>query len=137
KDVFADDFKVGAALSTAQVMGEEPKSLDLAGRQVNTITPENLLKWDEVHPEPDQYNFEPADRYVEWGEKHGMFIVGHCLVWHNQTPPWAFRGDGDKPLDRAASLARIKAHIDAVVVLYKVRVGGGDVVNEAIDEEGR
>jgi endo-1,4-beta-xylanase len=136
KETFRDAFRVGVALSTDQVMGEEPAALELAARHCNAITPENLLKWAEVHPEPDQYNFEPADRYVEWGEKHGMFIVGHTLVWHNQTPPWAFRGDGDKPLDRETALKRIEEHVTAVVGRYKGRIHGWDVVNEAIDEQG-
>ena len=103
KDVFKDAFRVGAAISTEQVMGGEPAALELTARQCNTITPENLLKWAEVHPDPNQYNFEPADRYVEWGEKHGMFIVGHTLVWHNQTPAWAFRGEGGKPHAQSAA----------------------------------
>jgi endo-1,4-beta-xylanase len=137
RDAFANAFRVGAALSTDQVMGEEPAALELAARQFNTITPENLLKWAEVHPEPDAYNFEPADRYVEWGEKHGMFIVGHTLVWHNQTPPWAFRGEGGNPLDRETALARLEEHIGKVVGRYKGRIHGWDVVNEAIDEQGR
>src|SRR5262245_8983542 len=86
KDAFEDDFVVGAAIGTHQILGEEPAALALVARQFNSITPENLLKWAEVHPEPDQYNFEPADKYVEFGEKNKMFIVGHTLVWHNQTP---------------------------------------------------
>ena len=104
KDAFKDDFRVGAAIGTQQVMGDEPAALELAARQFNTITPENLLKWEEVHPQPDEYNFDPADRFVEFGEKHGMFIVGHTLVWHNQTPDWVFEGDSAKPLDREALL---------------------------------
>jgi endo-1,4-beta-xylanase len=137
KDVFSDDFKIGAALSTDQVTGEEPKSLTLVEQQFNSITPENLLKWAEVHPEPERYNFEPVDRYVEWGQKRGMFIIGHTLVWHNQTPPWAFAGIEGKPLDRETALRRIKEHIDTVVGRYKGRINGWDVVNEAIDDNGK
>src|SRR3990170_3765631 len=77
KDAFADDFLVGTALGTAQIMGEEPAALELSARQFNAITPENCLKWAEVHPEPDEFDFEPADKYVAWGEENGMFIVGH------------------------------------------------------------
>src|SRR6187401_1532414 len=79
KEVFKNDFRVGTAISTAQIMGDEPAALELAAKQFNTITPENLLKWQEVHPQPDQFNFEPADRFVEFGEKNGMFVVGHNL----------------------------------------------------------
>ena len=137
KDVFADHFRVGAALGTHQVLGEEPGALELVARQFNTITPENLLKWAQVHPEPNQYDFEPADQFVAWGEAHGMFIVGHTLVWHNQTPEWAFAGVDGKPMDRETALARLKDHIDTVVGRYKGRIHGWDVVNEAIDDEGR
>jgi endo-1,4-beta-xylanase len=137
KDAFADDFKVGTALSTPQVMGEVPAALELVAKQFSAITPENLLKWAEVHPDPDEYNFEPVDKFVEFGEKHGMFIVGHTLVWHNQTPEWAFKGVEGKPLDRETALARIKKHIDTVVGRYKGRVTAWDVVNEAIDDQGK
>jgi endo-1,4-beta-xylanase len=137
KDEFKGKFHVGAAISTPQVMGDEPESMKLAGRHFNTITPENLLKWQEVHPQPDEYNFAPADAYVKFGEANDMFIVGHTLVWHNQTPDWAFASVGDKPLDRDTALARIKEHISTVVGRYKGRIHGWDVVNEAIDDEGK
>lgn len=137
KETFRDDFLVGTALSVKQIAGEEPGALELVAEQFNSITPENCLKWAEVHPQPDKYDFEPADRYVEWGEQNGMFIVGHTLIWHNQTPPWAFAGAGGKPLDRETALARIKEHIDSVVGRYKGRIRGWDVVNEAINDQGK
>jgi endo-1,4-beta-xylanase len=136
KEVFAKDFRVGAALSTPQVMGEEPAALELAEAQFNSITPENLLKWAEVHPQPQQYNFEPADKYVAFGVKHGMFIVGHNLVWHNQTPPWVFEGENGQLPSREALLKRMQDHIHAVVGRYKGRIKGWDVVNEAIQDDG-
>jgi len=137
KDAFRDDFRVGTALATPQILGEEPESLALAAREFNAITPENCLKWALVHPEPDKYDFEAPDQYVAWGEANGMFIVGHTLVWHNQTPAWAFAGVDGKPLDRETALARLKSHIDTVVGRYRGRIKGWDVVNEAIDDEGK
>jgi endo-1,4-beta-xylanase len=136
KDQFKDKFHVGAAIATHQVLGDEPESMKLAARHFNTITPENLLKWQEVHPQPDEYNFAPADAYVKFGEENDMFIVGHTLVWHNQTPDWAFAGVGGKPLDRDTALKRIEDHITSVVGRYKGRIHGWDVVNEAIDDNG-
>ena len=47
------------------------------------------------------------------------------------------QGEGGKPLDRETALARIKEHIDAVVGRYKGRINGWDVVNEAIDDDGK
>ncbi|MGD9636266.1 MAG: endo-1,4-beta-xylanase [Pirellulales bacterium] len=137
KDAYHDNFLVGTALGTKQIMGEEPGAMKLAARQFSAITPENCLKWEAVHPQPKEYDFAAADMYVEWGEVNGMFIVGHTLLWHNQTPPWAFEGVAGKPLDRDTALARIKDHISTVVGRYKGRIDGWDVVNEAINDEGQ
>lgn len=136
KDAFKKDFLVGVALGTRQVMGEEPQALELAAKQFNAISPENLLKWQEVHPEPKQYQFEPADRYVEFGQQNGMFILGHNLVWHNQTPRWVFENEEGKPIERDALVERLREHISTVVGRYKGRITGWDVVNEAVEDDG-
>ncbi|HVT29376.1 MAG TPA: endo-1,4-beta-xylanase [Lacipirellulaceae bacterium] len=136
KDAFAGKFRIGAAVSTPQIMGQEPAALQLVAKQFNTITPENLLKWAEIHPQPDEYNFAAADRYLKFGEQHQMFIIGHNLVWHNQTPPWVFEDGSGKPLRRDALLRRMRDHIHTVVGRYKGRINGWDVVNEAIDDDG-
>jgi endo-1,4-beta-xylanase len=136
KEAFAEHFRIGAALSTPQAMGEEPAALELAARHFNTITPENLLKWAEVHPQPDQYNFDPADKFVAFGQQHGMFIVGHTLVWHNQTPAWVYQNESGQPLSRDALIERMRDHIHTVVGRYKGKIGGWDVVNEAFEDDG-
>ena len=100
KDVFQNDFHVGAALSLNQISGNEPEAITLVEKHFDSITPENILKWEEVHPEPNRYNFAAADRYVAFGEKHKMHIVGHTLVWHQQTPKWVFQDDNANPVDR-------------------------------------
>src|SRR6185369_16538134 len=84
KDVFKNDLKVGAALNRRQIFEEDKRGAQIVSTHFNSITPENVLKWALVHPEPDKYDFAAPDRFVEFGEKHGMFIVGHTLVWHNQ-----------------------------------------------------
>jgi endo-1,4-beta-xylanase len=137
KEVFRNDFRLGAALSWDQISGREPEALALVERHFNTITPENILKWEEVHPEPDRYNFEPADRYVAFGEKHGMHVVGHTLVWFHQTPAWVFQDQAGKPLSREALLERMRDHIFTVMGRYKGRIHGWDVVNEAITADGQ
>jgi endo-1,4-beta-xylanase len=136
KSVFKDDFYIGAALSLNQISGNEPDSVALVEKHFNSITPENILKWEEVHPEPNKYNFEPADRFVALGEKNKMHIVGHTLVWFFQTPDWVFQDESGKSLDRKALLRRMKEHIFTVMGRYKGRIHGWDVVNEAITEDG-
>jgi Beta-1,4-xylanase len=136
KSAFANTFRIGAALNPSHFLEQNTNALAIIKSQFNTITPENVLKWEPVHPKPDTFDFEPADRYVAFGEKYGMFIIGHTLVWHNQTPRWVFQDDKGNPLDREALLRRMQEHISKVVGRYKGKIAGWDVVNEAVDDNG-
>lgn len=136
KDAYKGDFYIGAALNKAQIEGTDTAGIALVKQQFNSITPENILKWENVHPKDGVYVFEPADKFVTFGEKNKMFIVGHTLVWHNQTPAWVFRDAQGSPVDRATLLKRMEDHIKTVVGRYKGRINGWDVVNEALDEDG-
>ena len=136
KEVFQNDFYIGAALNIEQIIGMEPKAMELVARHFNSITPENIMKWEEIHPEPERYNFEASDKYVAFGEKHNMHIIAHNLVWFHQTPDWVFQDNAGFPLSREALLDRLKEHIFTVMGRYKGRIHGWDVVNEAIMNDG-
>lgn len=137
KEAFKDHFYIGAALSLPQILGKEPGTLALLESHFNSITPENILKWEEIHPEPERYDFVAADRYVALGEKYNMHIIGHTLVWFHQTPDWVFKDESGRPLSRNALLDRMKEHIFTVMGRYKNRIHGWDVVNEAFLSDGR
>jgi endo-1,4-beta-xylanase len=136
KDAFQKAFRIGVAVNQAQFEERDTRGLPIIKAQFNTISPENVLKWDSVHPRPDGFNFAAADHYVEFGERNHMFIIGHTLVWHSQTPRWVFQDDKGGPADRDTLLKRMRDHIHTVVGRYKGRVGGWDVVNEALNEDG-
>jgi endo-1,4-beta-xylanase len=136
RDAYHGAFLVGAALNEAQFSGRDTAGAALVAAQFNTISPENVLKWESVHPRPGSYQLAAADRYVAFGERHGMFIVGHTLVWHNQTPRWVFEDSAGHPVGRDTLIARMRDHIATVVGRYRGRIGGWDVVNEALNEDG-
>jgi endo-1,4-beta-xylanase len=136
KDVFRGMFYIGASIDQKQIEERDPRGNPIITSQFNTISPENVLKWDRVHPRPDGYNFDPVDRYVAFGEKHKMHIIGHCLVWHCQTPRWVFEDGQGKPVTREVLLDRMHDHIRTVVGRYRGRVAGWDVVNEALNVNG-
>jgi endo-1,4-beta-xylanase len=136
KDVFKEYFLIGGALNRNLVSGKDPNAAEIAIKHLNTATPENDMKWLLIHPKPDQYNWEPADLFVDFALKNNMVPIGHCLVWHAQVPRWTFRDDSGNPLTRDALLARMKEHITVVVGRYKGRVKGWDVVNEALNDDG-
>src|SRR5687768_2502429 len=111
KDAFRNHFKVGAALNHGHFSGDDQRGSAIVTAHFNSITPENILKWGLVHPRPDRYDFSAPDRFVEFGEKRQMFIVGHTLVWHNQTPRWVFEDEKGKPTNRETLLNRLRDHI--------------------------
>jgi len=136
KDVFKGSFLIGAALNPAEFTESDARDAALVKAQFDSISPENVLKWASVHPAPDRYAFDLADKYVAFGEKNHMFIVGHTLVWQHQTPRWVFEDAKGNPVDRETLLKRMREHIQTVVGRYKGRVNGWDVVNEALNDDG-
>jgi len=58
KDVFKKDFLIGAALNQNQFTERDTRALPIIINQFNSITPENVLKWGSVHPQPNTYNFD-------------------------------------------------------------------------------
>jgi len=139
KDAYKNDFLIGVAINQKQFTGEDTNGAAIIKAQFNSISPENVLKWESIQPRPgkDGYNFEPGDHYVEFGGQNGMYIVGHTLVWHSQTPKWVFLADdGTNYCDRETLLNRMHDHIQTVVGRYKGRIKCWDVVNEALNDNG-
>lgn len=136
KAAYTDAFLVGTAVNNQIVSGADAASHAVVPVQFNTITAENVMKNEVINPEPGIYDFGPADAFVEFGEQHNMFIVGHTLVWHNQTPAWFFQDEQGQPNTPAAQIERMRRHIEVVAGRYAGRVHAWDVVNEVIDNDG-
>ncbi len=176
KEAYQGHFHIGVAINRTIAVGEDGtadnvnRTLEqvrqdtaLVVAQFDQISPENDLKWLLIHPRPgpDGYDFRAADAYVAFGERHHLYLVGHTLVWHGQTPNWVFAGTLPPPPDvapkedgqRAAGrrrrewyagprasreelLERMREHIHTVVGRYKGRIKVWDVVNEAIADNG-
>lgn len=136
KDAFEGKFLLGAAINQGQILGTDVKGDSVLLQHFNAIEPENCLKSQEIMPVFGQYQWELADKYVDFGEKNGLAVFGHCLIWHSQcTPDFCFDAQGNL-LDAATLKARMKEHITTTVTRYKGRIKGWDVVNEAILEDG-
>ena len=102
-------------------------------REFSSITPENAMKWDQVRPARDRFEFGQADAVVDFAREHGMRVRGHTLVWHQQNPAWLRSGR----FSRDEMIALLREHIHRVVGRYKGRVGAWDVVNEPLTDDGR
>lgn len=136
KDVVPRGWLIGAAINQRQSDGVDTAAVDLVTRQFNSISPENLLKFESIQRQPGQFTFDAQDRYVAFGAARGMAVIGHTLVWHSQTPAWVWAGIDRSPADRATLLERMQTHITTVVGRYKGKIRGWDVVNEALNDDG-
>jgi endo-1,4-beta-xylanase len=136
KDAYADAFLMGTAVNAGIVSGRGAADREIVLREFNTVTAENVMKAAVVNPRPGEFNFRAADEFVEFGEEHDLFLIGHTLVWHNQAPDWFFRDAEGRPVGKEALTERMRSHIEAVAGRYAGRVDAWDVVNEVIDNDG-
>jgi len=112
KDACKDHFLVGAAINRSIATGtpiragfanrtleQVQKDIAVAKEQFNQVVAENDMKWQHIHPREgaDGYDFGPADAFVNFGLSNNMYIAGHTLVWHSQTPNWVFAGTNPPP----------------------------------------
>jgi endo-1,4-beta-xylanase len=136
KEAYKDAFRMGVAVNPAVVSGRDGGSREIVLREFNSITVENVMKAGPINPRPGVYNFGPADEFVAFGETNGLFMIGHTLVWHNQTPEWFFLDENGRTNTRAAQIERLRSHIEKVAGRYAGRLQAWDVVNEVIAEDG-
>lgn len=137
KDVFAGRFFIGCSLGNKEFREQPPTVLKLVTDQYNTTTSENMLKWGPFNPQPGVYSHDLADAYIDFGNEHDMYVVGHVLFWHNQTPDWVFEDEQGQPLTREALLERMRQRVRYVAQRYGDRIDAWDVVNEAILGNGK
>jgi endo-1,4-beta-xylanase len=105
----------------------------IAAAEFNSLTPENQLKWEFIHPdEQGVYNFGPADELVAFAQDNGMDVRGHTLLWHSQNPAWL--EEGDFSADELRDILR--DHIHTVVGRYAGKIQQWDVANEIFHGNG-
>ncbi|MFA6812724.1 MAG: endo-1,4-beta-xylanase [Bacteroidaceae bacterium] len=136
RQVLNGKILIGCAVNVNQTNGEDSVGSAIIAAQYNSITPENCMKSEVIHPEENRYDFIASDAYVDYGMNHGMFIIGHCLVWHSQLAPWFCVDKDGKNVSPEVLKQRLKTHIETIVGRYKGRIKGWDVVNEAFNDDG-
>ena len=131
KKYFSSFFNIGAAINEDIILDLDNDSKRIVETNFNSITPENSLKWMFIQPSPNYFNFTVSDKYVDFGTKNKMHIVGHALVWHSQL------ADFIQNIESKAEMTKhFENHIYTLVSRYKGKINAWDVVNEAFNEDG-
>ena len=129
-------FLIGVAVDTRLPAGQDPAAEAIVKEQFNQVVAENCMKGEENHPEVNRFDFTDGDKLVDWAERNGKTVIGHCLVWHSQPPKWMFTDANGKTVSREVLIGRMYNHIMTVVTHYKGKIKGWDVVNEAFEDDG-
>lgn len=161
---FEDKVKIGVAFTSNQISpyfdyGENflndpaiaDTNLDITRgimKHYNIYVLGNELKSDHCNPAPDTYNFDDADRFVEFGKAAGAELRGHTIVWHSQVPQWWFKADPSDTSTLQECLAngtlatreqlteRVTTYIKEVITKYKDDIKYWDVCNEVLNANG-
>ena len=136
KEALAGKFLIGTAMNINQIWGKDTLAVKVIAQQFDAIVAENCMKSMYLQPKEGEFNFKDADRFVAFGEQNHLWMTGHCLIWHSQTPSWFFTDDQGKEVSKEVLIERMKNHITTVVSRYKGRIKGWDVVNEALNDDG-
>lgn len=128
-------FRIGSAVAGGGHHEQQPypppfpndrQYVRVLAREFNSVTPENQLKWEFVHPERNEYNFGPADAIVRFARRNNQAVRGHVLMWHSQNPGWLEEGDFTPRELRTI----LREHIFTVVGRYRGKIHQWEVANE-------
>src|ERR1041385_4807803 len=122
---------MGAAVNVHYLT--ESAYVSTLSNEFNMLEPEDAMTWESLRPDEKTFDFEDADRIVEFAKVHHMKIRGHNLVWGTHNPEWL---TGGRYTSQALSTL-LHDHINHVVNHFRNKVFAWDVVNEAFDEKGQ
>ena len=131
KEAFKSNFLIGSAVNDNLVSKKDSLGEQIVLTEYNTITPENSMKWMYMEPEQGNFEFETADKYIDFSTKNDIAFIGHNLVWHSQLADWVEKIESKEELS-----ASLKNHVQTVAARYSGKIHGWDVVNEALNEDG-
>ena len=155
KDVYADYFKIGTAVTTKELAPASTKELIL--KHFNSITPGNEMKPDAIldknaclalaaegDDENPQVSLASARSILNFARDNNIPVRGHVLVWHQQTPTWFFKenyADDGEWVSKEKMLVRMENYIKNVFAAIAeeypdVNFYAFDVVNECWLDDG-
>jgi endo-1,4-beta-xylanase len=132
------DLKIGSAVwGQRDLLDHDRKNLTefqrILAAEFDSLTPENDMKWAEIHPEPDVYDFSGADAVVDFARAHGQEVRGHTLLWHSQNPEWVTEAGETWTCAEARDV--LEDHVRTVVGRYAGEIYEWDVANEIIQDD--
>jgi endo-1,4-beta-xylanase len=128
-------LKVGTAVNM-DLYGSDAAYTSIVDQQFNTVTAENVMKWQLVEPTRGAYDWAAADRLVAGARAHHQLVRGHTLVWHNQLPSWLSTNGTTTTFTPQQVRDLLHQHVVDEVTHFRGQIWQWDVVNEAFNDDG-
>lgn len=138
-----DYFILGNILEPALIRDNPRGVIEMFLHHYAAVTAENAMKVDaisggaEQRSRPAALNLAGARTMVDFAEEHGLYMVGHTLVWHSQSAPWLYRDpQTGEYLTRAEAKENMRWFIQQYAGYFGDRIHAWDVTNEVFTDGG-
>lgn len=125
-EAYEDSFLIGTVYTDAVRTGADN---ELVLKNFNAITPENIMKPENVQPSEGNFKFDNTDIMMQFAGENDLKVAGHTLAWHQQSGNWLGHAERD------IAIEQLRSHIANVAGKYKGQILCWDVVNEAVADE--
>ena len=149
-ETFEDFFYFGNILEPALINNNPHEVLEMFLHHYNALTAENAMKPDSisgggltaVRPVDEDGNLpshllDNARTVVDFAEEHDLYMVGHTLIWHEQSARWLYRNpETGAHLTRAEAMENMRWFIHQYAGYFEGRIDAWDVTNEVFTNSG-
>jgi endo-1,4-beta-xylanase len=140
---YSDYFLIGNIIEPLQIRDNPRNVIEMFLHQYNAVTAENSMKVDVVsgganqRSRPAALNLDGARVVVDFAEENNLYMVGHTLVWHEQSAPWLYQDPQTGAyLTREEAKENMRWFIEQYAGYFEGRINAWDVVNEAFTDGG-
>lgn len=107
---------------------DRKKYLEVLKANFNSAVHENAMKWYSTERQKDRLTYGNCDAMLEWCERNGIRMRGHCVFWaaEKRVQKWL------KDLDDDALRGKLRERAHGLLRRYRGRVVEYDVNNEMV-----
>jgi len=107
---------------------DRKKYLEVLKANFNSAVHENAMKWYSTERQKDRLTYGNCDTMLEWCEKNGIRMRGHCVYWASEKRVQGWL----KELDDDALRKKLQERAHDLLRRYRGRVVEYDVNNEMV-----
>lgn len=129
---------MGAAIGYPHA-NQDQQYVQVAKKEYDLVTAENVCKMNSIAfgSNPEQFRYQGCDYIYNFAKDGNMAFRGHNTCWANVGQPYYQPEFIRNENDPAKIEAFLKSFIQTTIGRYKGKAIGWDVINEAVDGNGK